>query len=503
MDVTSIAFLVVFVVLGGVIAIFADELGRRIGKRRLVLHRRIRPRTTARIITFFSGMSITILTIVLLYALSSDVRIWLQEGRRAIAKRDQLQADVNRLTKVQSGLKNDNATLLTDNKNLENTQTQLKDQVGNLSAQLAALQKKNQQSQALVASTQRRVASLDLQVASVNRSLHDATAKRDFTESQRRLAVVQRDKAKADFARLTKEYADLEKRDLDLDNRRRDSERLLASTQADLDAKTQQTKELDTQIQTLTNSKSQLEAQVSDARQSLADAQRQLGTLTQMAENFASRFRDKPVMFRAGDEIARFPLPSGISKNRSRSAIESAIVDARNKAKERGASRAGNIDYADLIDLPTDNGQVVSVEAQKDLLASELAGSPNEQVLIVFSAFNSFAGEGVVLGFAHLANPVVYQAGQTLAQIRVDGRQDRAHIIQSLNGLGPLIHSQALKDHMIPTQRGDLSLGSVTPEDILDMYDQIRASRGSVKVLARAKYLTRAGDPLVLDFRVQ
>src|SRR5579862_4452496 len=101
MDVISGLFLIVFVVLGGVIAVIADELGRRIGKRRLVLHRRIRPRTTARILTFVSGVMITVLTIVLIWVASSDVRTWLREGGMAIRERDQRKVEVRNLEREQ------------------------------------------------------------------------------------------------------------------------------------------------------------------------------------------------------------------------------------------------------------------------------------------------------------------------------------------------------------------------------------------------------------------
>jgi hypothetical protein len=143
------------------------------------------------------------------------------------------------------------------------------------------------------------------------------------------------------------------------------------------------------------------------------------------------------------------------------------------------------------------------VNAQKDLLAANLAGLPNEEVLIAFAAMNAFGKESVVLSFAHKSNPIVYQPGQMIAEIRVNAREPAGKIMEGLNGLAERIRKRALGDNMIPIQRGDMSLGSASPEDIVMLYDKIRESGGSVRVQARAKRLTRAGDPLLLDFEVR
>src|ERR1051326_3790653 len=84
MDYLEITVLAVFVLVGGFIAVIADELGRRIGKRRLSLHRRIRPRHTAKILTFLSGVMITLVTMTLIGISSSDMRTLLLHGRKAI-----------------------------------------------------------------------------------------------------------------------------------------------------------------------------------------------------------------------------------------------------------------------------------------------------------------------------------------------------------------------------------------------------------------------------------
>src|ERR1043166_3354108 len=108
MDFLPLAVLILFVLLGGGIAVFADELGRRIGKRRLTFHRRIRPKIAARILTFVSGTMITLITIGLISAASSDVRAWLREGPRAFKERDTLLAPNAVYRHEREGLKTHN-----------------------------------------------------------------------------------------------------------------------------------------------------------------------------------------------------------------------------------------------------------------------------------------------------------------------------------------------------------------------------------------------------------
>ena len=67
MDILSVLFLAVVIILGGVIALIADRLGRTLGKKRLT-YLKMRPRRTAEVITVAAGMLITLLTMVTLLA---------------------------------------------------------------------------------------------------------------------------------------------------------------------------------------------------------------------------------------------------------------------------------------------------------------------------------------------------------------------------------------------------------------------------------------------------
>jgi uncharacterized protein (DUF3084 family) len=510
MDLVSSAVLIVFVILGGVIAVFADELGRRIGKKRLVLHRRIRPKTTARIITFFSGLFITILTIVVLFVVSSDVRVWLQQGSSAIKQRDRLLKEVGDLKKTRDDLEAKYQVRSVDIRNLEKSLNELKNEQKVVHAQLEQNQTKLKQSQNQVLEASRRLAQarnqsnkLNTQIVSLNRSITQKTAERDKAEKDKK-------EAESSVRKLNSEYAELSKHDLDLDQKLQAKEREVADKEGQIADKVKQITTADAEIKQLGIERDGLLTEIADNKQKAEDARKAyesalhgLDTALQINDLLTEHTRVRPMMFSQHEELARVTIPAGLSKDQVRFTIESAISMARDEAKKHGAKKTEKLEYADLVDLTTPNGQTLSVAAQKDILAASLAGDTEDQVLIVFSAFNAFADEGVVVGLAHQANPVVYQPGQTLAEVRIDGREDHTQILQGLNDLATKVRARALKDKMIPIQKGEFSLGVISSEDILDVYDRIKESRGSVRVRVRARRLTRAADPLLLDFEVR
>lgn len=70
----SIVLIIVLVLASGVIAYLGDLLGHRIGKRRIKLFG-LRPKTTAKIVTVFIGISIMLVTFVVLVTFSKEARI--------------------------------------------------------------------------------------------------------------------------------------------------------------------------------------------------------------------------------------------------------------------------------------------------------------------------------------------------------------------------------------------------------------------------------------------
>ncbi|MFI5385598.1 MAG: DUF3084 domain-containing protein [Fimbriimonadales bacterium] len=500
MDFLPIVVLIVFVLLGGVIAVVADVIGRKIGKKRLKIHHRIRPKYTARILTFLWGVLITLFTMFLIGVSSSDMRTLLLHGRQAINllryQQAQLQLDNGKLKSENVGLADRNKDLATK---LYEGQVRLKDADSKLKESQKKLADANKNLEAAAskyAMLSRREASLSKSLGSVNRELASkrtelAKAQKDYKAAHNQLVYAA--KMYDDQVRYSQKMkADVD----DLELKAKASRQQIDDANASISALNVQKAQLQSDTRIAQEAKDKALAALSEVQQQLRVAEQQVALTGQSLLDALERSRLRPLMFAIGEELFRLPIPAGTSKDKARSKVEDALAVARTVAKERGARQANGIDYADLKDNPE-----ASVETQKDEEAAQLAGSPEGQVLIVYSSTNVFALEGVIVALSHKPNPIVYQQGQLLAEVPVDARADYSKILQSLNGLMTNLRKRAIQDKMIPI--GNTSFGSVTSEQILDLYDRIRIEHRQVRVQALARQQTRAADPLVLNFEVK
>lgn len=506
MDYLPIAVLAVFVLLGGVIAVIADELGRRIGKRRLVLHRRIRPRHTAKILTFLSGVMITLITMVLIGVASSDMRTLLLHGRRAI---DDARIQKEKLLGENSTLNAQNRALQADNQNLTDLLSAEQKKLAQAEAKRNSAQSDATAAMARATEANTRASDITARLAKLQTSFD--TTKSQLAREKAQLAVASQSltKRKGELAKLQKDYKYVAQQYTEQITQNQELTVAAGKLRKELEATDQQIKDKNQSIQDLNQQMDQLNADIRDkqieldtARQNLAFVQGQQKLAEDSAVMGVVHARLSEVLFAKGEELARVPIAAGTSKDSAREKIESALLLAKDLAKSRGAKPWNGLSYAGMLETDS-QGNKIPVETQKDLMASQLAGSPDDQVLIVYAYMNAFADESVAVTFSHQLNPVVYQPNQVLAEVRVDGRQDPAQILKSLDSLGAKLRSRALSDKMIPVHRADSSLGSVTSADILRLLSEIQRSGGSVRVQAKARRLTRAADPLVLDFEVK
>lgn len=504
MDFLPILVSIVFVLVGGVIAVIADELGRKIGKRRLVLHRRIRPKYTARIVNFFTGMLITLLTIGLISIASSDVRAWLREGHRAIEERDALTQGNEQLRQQQRVLV---AQTESQKRQVETQRAELQ----KLKAELSTSQDRYGKASSHVKELEAQQRSLDRQIRENKAAIAKAKSERVRLTHEYGALKKQRDAVVKDRDYAIKDRNEIMKRDLDLG-------REIAEKSKQIDEKTQEIERLQSAGDTLQREIAQKQQDkeaatkaLEGAQSQLADVQDQLGRLRTMLSQYQqiasgqfNQTRTQPMIFATGEELLRAPIHANTSKEGVREQIRRAIIAAQQIAKDRGAANETGPDgiaYAGLVARDPD-GRPISAETQIDVIAAKLAGSREERILRVISTFNVFQGEGAIIRIVEAPNPLVYHPGELVAEVWVDGRQDRAKILEVLDGLGPKVRARAIKDHMIPTGP-DASFGSVGSEQIIDVYEQIKEANRMVRVQALAKMATRAADPLVLTLVVK
>ncbi len=499
MDLTSFGFVGLVIVLGGVIAFWADRLGRYLGKKRLSIFG-MRPRHTAAFLTITAGVLTPLVTVLIVVAASQDVRLWLVEGRQAVEQVKGLRVQVSDLEDSRKTL---DGQIVAKTAQVGYLDTRLKAAQADLvryraeaarSAQLARVAE--QKLSALTRRAEQLTASLRERTAALTKTTTDLSTEQGKVATTRQEYV----RLRNSFDKLTKEIDDAYK-----ENKRLDDENERLSKDAD---------RLKIEIASLTADKETLAAEQGRLSSDLTETQRQLergkleldslrsqlSTASNLLLQNLNVSRTMPLIFRMGQELVRLSLPSGLDRDASRTSLTSLLRSARilaDSAGARGDPSAG-IWYRDTAE------RVITVEEQEQAIVAAITGQKDNLVLVATSMLNAFQGEFVALEIKAYRNPVVYRAGQVILETRINGTETEDRILQQINEFVQTgVRKQAIDDKMIPVQGDVASLGEVSQEDVLNLMREIKGASRVVRVLAVALQDTRAADPLKLEFRLR
>lgn len=505
--------------MSGGIAVLADDLGRRLGKKRLHF-RGIRPKRVAQIGTFLAGIIVSLMTIAIVSVASSGVRKWLLEGahaiedrNQAIRDRDQVRADLQKaLGDVQSAAerakqaKTRNDQLTSKNTELDAAVREKSSQIDRQTGELARLNGEIARLNPRIAELQARVSSADAKVSASDRKLADR---------QKRLASVQTRLTNVEtlLDKATEQKKDVDDRNLEL--YAENSE--LVKTRESL---TKDKSELQDQLKTLNEARDQAQGDLLKAKRDLSQAQENLSNLTRQLAVTQSmltgvgvsldRYKDitqtariAPLIYHRGEEVARIPIGEGLSVKSAEAALVSLLRSSRLAALKEGAKPGDHVPEAGIFDHYDNDGQPIRAEDITRSIINRIAGSSEPLVLVAYSTINTFKGEPVSLEVIWYPNPLIYRRGDVVAEIRIDGRKDPSTIFHQLNDLGTQVRDKAKKDKMVARVGSDELYGEVSSEDILKLVGDVKASDRSVRVRAVADADIRAGDPLRLSFIIR
>lgn len=504
MDVLSVGFLVLVVLLGGVIALLADRLGRRLGKKRLSLFG-LRPRHTAELMTVGAGVLIPLVTVLVVMAASRDAREWLIRGRLLAEESARLQTLVGNLEEERLSLAREVGAKAR--------------QVGELNRRLGALQNRMKQ---LEAQTERyRQASL---VAGKRAAALQARIARLNGDLAKRLAELQSAQSKLDRAR--KEYASLQREFNAINREREDAYRENLRLDQENARLTKQVDQARQEVAQLASDRQRLEGDLAKVREAyeqtlrgfeadleriklqrdqrqaeLKAAEEQLATRTEQLRQSIGRTRTEPMIFAIGEELARYPVEPRLSREAADAALRSLLRIARTRAAERGAQPLPGLSSpAGLFDASTPSGVVTAAQQEAEIVRS-LTGNSENLVLIATASFNAFRGEYVPLTIRVYRNPIVFRDGETIAETRIDGTRSDDQVAKDVaDFVRQSVVDRVLKERMIPARGREDSLGRV---EILDVVQRIRDANRMVRLRAVADGDLRAADPLKIRFVIR
>lgn len=503
MSAVSFGFVALMVLIGGVVALIADNLGRKIGKKRLKLHHRIRPRHTATMFVVGSGLIIPIVTVALVSALSSDVRRWLTEGERAIADVQRLRPEIADLRSTKDNLDKSIQALKGD---VGAMRSKVDQATKSLSATREAFQRaentKNlldRQVESLKGNLQRFAARSKVEAA----RLAKASAELDATEKKLgmtlpalREALKQRDDANAYISQMQKDIGSLERTKADLDRQLAELQKSKGEAQADFD---RQKAQLQADLNTTRYELNSLKQEVTDAEAKLAQYAKNMAEYLAVNEST----RKRRMLYAIGDEVARLVVDQNLSTTQARNQLNTLVRSARVAAEAHGAKGEGRTGAAGFFDQEVD-GRIVTAEQQMSEVVSRIAGVPQARILVATSFWNSYEQEPVILEVVSYPNKLSFRAGDVISEVRIDGDLPSGQVIAVLgNWLATQVKEAALKAGMVPaTGRAD-ALANVSPEDVFELVSQIKSQSRTARVQAVAFEDIYAAGPLKLAFRIR
>lgn len=504
MDIASVGVIVLFALAGALVAYVADNLGRHLGKNRKTLFG-LRPRHTGTLLVTLAGLLIPLLTIGVMTALSSDLRTILVEGRRLIQTRDKAQGDLNSTQKL---LRESQTTLDGTKKNLAKANQEtlaaqtkartadelraqtakqvqsLKVEATKLSTQLAPLKIRIEKAGRELRSSMQKNASL----LSVQKDLEgkNAESRRSYDRLRQDLRGYeeQYQKLSGEIDRLTKDIA----------NAQKEREQLLN----DLD---KQKRNFEDVQKALEQKNEQLLIEIRQKQNELQDLSFAATNLRDTARNA----RQLKQIFTLNEEVARLTTPIAMSYPEADRLIDRAFGDARKEARNRGAGKIGQFDFAGFQDIrEPDTGFLRTAEEQRQQLREDLVNQSEALVLILYSVWNCFQGESVPLRYAIYPNRLIYKPGVIISEVRIDGDRNRADIMNQITlWLTRNVPAKVTSDGVIPALGRSEQFASVSQAQLWNLADIIRQEGRLIRLQLISTAEIRAAGPLKFDFRLR
>lgn len=495
-------FLAAMIVIGGLVALVADGMGRKIGKKRLSFLG-LRPRHTATLITVAAGVLIPILTIAAIFGLSSEVRDWIQKGRGAI---EEVKAKTEQVSKLNQQVQKGEDSLKVQKGEL----TKLEGKANSLDTKVKAQQKQLESATKLIANAQSNITRLSGTVQAKEAQLRKNTASLKANAARLELSRQQRTKLVADISQLKgnygtvnrqreEAYAQLDKLNMEIASLEEGS-KALAQEKMNLDEQISKSRlDIETYQETIRIQQAEIgqnNSQLEELKGRLIDANKLFGANFEIS-------RTRPMIFEASEEVARIQLPPSMSPATARNAYLDLLQRARTAALSRKALNSAASPSAGLTSRQIGN-RLVGIAEQEDAIVRGITAQRPELVFIARSFFNAFEGEYVLLEFVAYRNKLVYREGRVITEKRIDGRKSEVEIFNQIQDfLSTNVRNQALKDGMIPPSGRSGKLGTISEEDLFELIHEVQSNNQLVRLQAVAKSDINAGDQLEILFRVR
>lgn len=446
-------FVVALILVSGFIAYFGDILGRRMGKKRLMLFG-MRPRYTAIVITTITGMIISALVLGAALSANSEFRKgFFQYGQ--ILKKGRL--------------------LVKENNRLARRSEELKDQVAKQRSELSS-------------------------------ALKDAA----LAKKERDQATTKVDNLRSEITLRKKELSELRRRqdiaETELEQRKDELKLMLIQLDnANQELRLAQSKLVEAQQQ-LMNTEARLGATEEKLRETtakLADAE--VGaTLGDIGTLMAVRLRVGEIAFKRGDELTRGIIKSAQAPFALRGDIQSLLDRAGSRAQSRSAGVGPNGRAVSLIYWPDpDKREPIDNESECiDIAIRRIASTGSDALVQVVCAMNTLENAQVPVEMRVYHNREVYKTGDRIASVVLTGADPEGKVLLELSDfMQKDVAKAAASAGVVPVYGQDPRgfLGSdrqAQMEELLKVTARIKQGKGEARVAVYAAEDIRPADTL-------
>lgn len=495
MDIVSGGLILVFCLVGGGVALLADNLGRSIGKKRISILR-LRPKHTATVFITVAGFFIPLLTVIMLSILSQDLRTILREGSRLISERDRVKSQLtvvktqldSETSKVTSA-RNLAAKIEGQRKDAEQKLTKARSEVQSQQTHINELQRRGNELKANAARLQHNLAQLAKTAENLNskNSLYSSNLK------------VLKDDIRSYNSQINKLNSEIDSLTTQSTNLSNEAKRLEIEKQKGL----QDIRDQEARFETILNDyKDRIEGKTAELAELERQAQDLANRMAQLQGN-ASAARVQGLIFAINDEVGRVALPAGMTYPEADRAIDQALKAARDAAKRRGADDSPVYRAADFHQMG-EGPSAISPSAQRQALREELVRQSQPQVMILSAVWNTFAGESVPLRYRLVENRIVFQPGDIIAETRIDGSKDQKVVLKALTDwFSNQLPYRLTQARIEPIKGSAEPFGSIEPDTLVSLVDQIRHEGRILRVQVLAKKEIRVAGPVTFEVRLR
>ena len=458
--------------LGGIVAVFGDRLGTKIGKARLRLFN-LRPRQTASIVTVITGMSISALTLGILFGLSGSLR-------RGIFQLDDI---------------------LREKRQIKGELAQVREQKQQVEQQLAKV--RTQQDRAI-----KNLAAIDLDFEQSKQQVTEISTQAKKLRQELDSLLAERKKQQQQLERLQQQSQELQSQ---LQQRERQivrQDEVLNQKEARLRQLEQQQQLLHAQVQERDRSIAQLDDAIANAEVSiqlrtkrLEQLESQLASLSKGVAELEQSYlelrqknqelREKQIAIFRG-QVLSSAVVRIIDPSTARSAIGNLLKQANNNALKATQFNA------------TESQQriVKMTSSQRKQLESQIKDG-RDYVLRIISAENYVQGEKEIRVFADLAlNKQVFTKGEEIATVSIDFDSrniNRQEVQERLNWLLAVSKFRAQRAGIL----GNIEIGDNKIENLVKFVNKITQTTEPInEIKAIVAEDTYTAGPLKLDFVV-